>query len=577
MTCGVYAELAADGQSIIIAATGDDWEIDRAAKALRRLTPLLEKTEPAGMLRAPATWATITQLGYTFNSDAVGQWIPMPRLKEWITGEFLRRHITPSPFFTLPPGLTPRQYQARGAAEISAAGKFLLFDEPGCGKTVTTILGLLSRQQEHELFPMVIVVPSWDVADVWVRHIKEWAPGWPDPSLYGGPERHLYDLSGISITTYATATLDAANASGPLVKLKAKTVVADEAHYLKNEKAQRTYAIQRVAAHAGTFIALTGTPITRDTGDIFPVLAAMDPETYPARGRFVKRYLDTTDDGYGEVVEGLKALAEPEFRAALAGQYRRVAKNDVLDQLPPKIYSVRRTEIPPAWRKAYDSMEQDMLAELPDGGELPVMSVLAQLTRLGQLASSACDVAVREELDMTTGELKKHYEVTLKAPSWKADALKGILDERPGQQVAVFANSKQLIGIAGYAIQHKYRCGYITGGQGQKERHDAIEKFQAGQLDVILCTAGAGGLGITLTAAGTVVFLQRSWELDKAVQPEDRAHRIGQEHDRVEIIDIVAKDTVDDRVRELMRVKGGHLGQLVQDPRIVRELLGGLR
>lgn len=587
MTAGVYAELSADGRHVILAFTGDDYELDRAAKALKKLTALTEKTDPpTGMRTAPATWATVTQLAYTFSSDATGRWLPQPRLKEWIYAEFLRRHAPAA--LSLPglgravaqEGLVPRPYQLDAARMIGAVGKFLLFDEPGCGKTVSTILGLKGRRNAGPVFPLVIVVPSWDVGDVWARHIATWAPEWPDPSLYGGPYREKVAGAQVLITTYATARLDAADARGPLVKLKARAVVADEVHLAKNENSKQSLALRRIAAHAETFVGLTGTPITRDTGDVYPVLAAMDPVTWPSRERFVKRYCDTVDDGYGEQVEGLKVLAEPEFRAVLAGQYRRVRKADVLPQLPPKIYSVRRVEIPPAWRKAYDQMERDMLAELPDGGELPVMSVLAQLTRLGQLASSACDVAVRTELS-EYGEEVKRYDVSLRAPSWKADALLGILAERPGQQVAVFGVSKQLVTIAGVACeQARLRVGYVVGGQPRGQRADAIDDFQAGLLDVILCTAGAGGLGITLTAAGTVVMMQRSWELDKAVQPEDRAHRLDEivlTHDALEVIDIVAKDTVDDRVRELMRVKGARLGQLVQDVRIVKELLGGLK
>lgn len=449
-----------------------------------------------------------------------------------------------------------------------------------CGKTVSTILGLQAWQREHELFPMVVVVPSWDVADVWTRHIADWAPGWPEPVMYGGTDRarHIRLKTKILVTTYATARLDAADAKGPLVKLKAAAVVLDESHAVKNTDSQQSKAVTRIAAKADAIVALTGTPVTRDTGDIFPVLAAMDPRSYPSRGRFVKRYLATADDEYGETIEGLAPLAEPEFRTVLAGQYRRVSKADVAGELPPKIYSVRRIEIPPQWRTAYDGMAADMLAELPDGEELEVMSVLAQLTRLSQLASSACDVEVTEEPDELTGELRKHYHVTLKAPSWKADVLLEILAERPGQQVAVFAESRQLIVIAGLACEKAgYRCGYITGGMAKGARQRAIDGFQGRQLDVILCTSGAGGLGITLTAAGTAVFLQRSWSLDKAIQPEDRLHRIGQEHEAVEIIDVVARDTIDQRVRTLLREKAGSLGQLVRDPRITRELLGGLR
>jgi SNF2 family DNA or RNA helicase len=578
MTAGVYADLTKDGKSVVLEVNGDDYELDQAAKALRMLTPLLKPTDPKGGLVCPATWAAVTQLAVSFNGHPdVGKWMPMPRLKEWIMGEFLRRNVPPAqPYIpNLPEGLTPRSYQLDAAAWIARSGKFLLFDDPGVGKTVSAILGLKQRVIEEDIFPMVIIVPSWDVGDVWARHIAAWAPEWPEPIMYSGPGRFLHD--GIHITTYATARIDAPDVKGPLAKLKPAAVVADEVHYIKNESAKQSRAVRRIAAHASTFVGLSGTPVTRDTGDVYPVLAAMEPDSWPDRHRFVKRYLSTEDTGYSEDVTGLNMLREPEFRTALAGQYRRVAKADVLSELPPKVHSTRQVDLPPEWRKAYKGMEDDMLAELPDGQELEVMSVLAQLTRLSQFASSATDVEVTEEAD-EYGEIKRHYKVTLRNPSWKIDAMHGVLEERPGQQFVVFAESRQLIDIAGESLTSKgYRCGFITGAASKKDRAADIDAFQAGECDVMLATSGAGSLGITLTAAGTAVFLQRSWQLDKAIQPEDRLHRIGQEHDMVEIIDIIAKDTVDDRVRELLRVKGGHLGQLVKDPRIVRELLGGLK
>jgi SNF2 family DNA or RNA helicase len=89
-------------------------------------------------------------------------------------------------------------------------------------------------------------------------------------------------------------------------------------------------------------------------------------------------------------------------------------------------------------------------------------------------------------------------------------------------------------------------------------------------------TTGAGGVGLTLTAASTCVFLQRPWSLVEALQAEDRCHRIGSEiHDCVEIVDIVAANTIDTRVRAVLRDKSGQLADLVQDKRIVAELLGG--
>lgn len=654
VSAGVFGEISSSGDSLVILATGDDYELDQAAGALRKLTPLLTRTRPPGALGAPLTWPVITQLAHTFNGGILGQWCPGPKLAAWIQEEFLRRAATENAAATVQPAknaetaaapeqiartaeniepapgrqpaanveetartaglaaamsrtaslsehaatvdqpasdpqpvastlwtakdLKPRPYQESGAAQIASGGKFLLFDDPGTGKTATTILGLIKREKlGHAILPMVIIVPSWDVADVWARHIADWAPHWPAVNMYGGKDRHL-GWGGIAITTYATATRDAADAKGPLARLKPASVVCDEVHAIKNDGSKRSRAVRRIALHAGTFVGLSGTPITRDTGDIYPALDAMDPLSWPARDRFVRRYCSTEDDGYGEKIQGLEALREPEFRAALMSQYRRVAKSDVLSQLPPKVYSARRVEIPAEWRPAYDGMEADMLSELPDGSELEVMSVLAQLTRLSQLASSACDVELRLETDKQTGEVKKCYDVTLKAPSWKADALLEILAERPQQQVAVFTVSRQLAEIAGAACEEAgYRVGYITGSQKRADRQRDILDFQAGKLNVIMATAGAGSLGITLTSAGTAVMLQRSWQLDQALQSEDRLHRIGQVHDMVEIIDVIARNTVEDRVRELLKIKAGRLAELVRDPRIVKELLGGLK
>lgn len=924
MVCFLHAELVSDGQRIALIADGDDWEMNTLAKALHHICPLLEKSSPPGALLAPATWAAVTQLATTCSGE-LGQWVPGPALTQWIIDEFDRRTTPAYAWIKVPEGLTARAYQLDAAAMIASAGKFLLFDEPGLGKSAETILGLNAiRGSGKNIFPVVIVVPSWDIADVWIREIATWAPEWRAPVLWKGTERKaLAGTADVYITTYATGRLDADSVAGPLCRLRPVSVIADECvtydtlidtpsgrqpicdlrqgdlvlgmdhaagrsvwtpvlgvarsqlrsvveleglrltpdhpvyvtdagslwyandygdtdpylsslsqdfysgvvsvesaasrmqssvyrhpekarrqttkniprylrmvretlqsqvvplesptavlhqellsemadvparicrdsryteepgsgqeergyrtsvsrygrllgirpqslqgkqdrnssessygpgserlaatrrgqrkgtyypagdvvraagsglgsgasypysavtwlgvpfelqsgyrervvegsnrgawqgsreererqgsqkegssgvtwmdgnldlertdperslwnletgtgnyfangilvhncHAAKNPEALQSKAVQRIALHAENFVGLTGTPITRNTGDIFPLLAAMDPPSWPARGRFIKRYVHTSDNGYGETIEGLNPMAEPEFRAVLMGSFRRVAKADVLPQLPPKIYSLRQVEIPPEWRKAYDGMERDMLAELPDGvSELPVMSVLAQLTRLSQLASSAADVVVTEEPDPVTGLLKKHYEVTLKHPSWKADVLTGILAERPGHPVVAFAPSRQLIMLAGETCEKAgYRCGYITGEHSQKERAQAIRDFQAGLLDVILVTTGAGGQGITLTAADTVVFLQRPWSLAESIQCEDRAHRIGSEiHDSIEIIDILAVRSIDSRVREALKGKAHQLSGLLQDLRIVRELLGGL-
>lgn len=434
------------------------------------------------------------------------------------------------------------------------------------------------------MLPAVVVCPS-AVVDSWVDHVRRWAPKWRAIAWRGSPARRrkLAGLADVYVVSYGTARMDAADADprhNPLVALDAASVVADEVHKLKGQGTEQSRAVRRLASKADGFVGLSGTPITHHPGDLWPALYSMCPEAYPSRERWVTRYCQTIQGDYASQVLGLDEHTEPEFRQTLLGQYRRVSKADVLTELPPKVYSVRQVALPQRYRDAYDAMEENMLAELPDGGELSVMGVLAQMTRLSQLASAAAEITVTTEIVDGPDGLpfeKQHQNVKLKAPSWKVDELLDIMAERPGEKILTFAPSRQLMMLAGeQAATAGYKVGYIVGGQSASERTANVDAFQRGELDLICVTTGAGGVGLTLTAASTVVFLQRPWSIVEALQSEDRAHRIGSEiHESVEIIDVVAVDTIETRVRSVLVERAGQLSDLVQDPRIVAELLGG--
>ena len=581
----IVGELTADQDHVILMAVGPDWEVADAARTLMALTPLGKQTTPPGALRIPATWPAVVQLSTAFGPF----WQPGPALVAWITEQVRRRTATPSALTlatTPPPGMVPRRYQVEAACMIREVGSCLLFDEPGVGKSMETVLGLVERAHAgHAVFPVLVVAPS-SVVDPWLYEFRAWAPTWRVRAWRGSPERRraLAGTADVYVTSYGTVRRDAVDTNprnSPLIGLRPVTVVADECHLLKHQASSQSRAVRRLATRATTFIGLSGTPITHSPACLWPTLEALEPGAWPSRERWVGRYCTSIPGDYSSTVTGLNPYAEAEFRMTLLGRHRRVSKADVLAELPPKVYSVRTVDLPPAYRAAYDSLEQDMLAELPDGGELSVMSVLAQLTRLGQLASAAADIETTTEIvtDPDTGlpMEKVHQKVTLKAPSWKVSALLEVLDERPGQPVVAFAPSRQLIMLAGEAATEAgLKVGHIVGGQTAKERTANREAFQRGDLDLICVTTGAGGVGLTLTAARTVVFLQRPWSLVEAMQAEDRSHRLGSErHESIEIVDIVARKTIDSRVRAVLRERAGQLADLVQDPRIVAELLGG--
>jgi SNF2 family DNA or RNA helicase len=581
MSIAIYGELTAAGNQIVLISSGPVEDMAFAAKQLQQLTPLIKKSDPPGTLILTASWPAVVQLASTYR-DA---WLPGPRLQAWIAAQAAARsvRVNGGPLSVpIPEGLTPRPYQVDGARLIAATGRALIFDEPRTGKTMTTILGLAERSGPRQLdgLPILVIAPA-SVVDPWVEAFRAWAPYWTTVAWRGTPKRR-YSLLGeadVYVTSYDTARVDAKDTNpghSPLVALDPRTLVVDECHYIKTPDAARTKAVRRLARNTTGFVALSGTPITHHPGNVWPTLTCLDPHAWPARERWVNRYcVENVNAEYGQDILGLNPATEAEFRVALLGQERRVARADVMDQLPPKIYSVRTVELPPAYRKAYDAFARDMLAELPDGQELSVMDVLSQLTMLSRLACAAADVEVTVEVG-DDGVEKRHTHIELKNPSWKVDALLEILGERPGEQTVAFAPSAQLMRLAGTAAEAAgYKVGYVIGGQTQAVRTADIAAFQRRDLDLICATTGAGGVGITLSAAGTLVFLQRPWSLVESLQSEDRAEGNLTKTRGTEIIDIVASNTIDTRVRSVLRERAGQLADFVQDPRVVAELLGG--
>jgi SNF2 family DNA or RNA helicase len=581
-TYGVYGELHADGETVVLFGSGD---IKQAVGRLHLLTPHFAGTKPEGGLQTRVSWPLIVQLAHEMGPS----WVPGPRLQAWIYEQVQRRNVLPPLLVGVTPGAPePYSYQIAGAQMIAAGLSSLICDDPGTGKTLTALLGIMEMRARGLLpiaAPTVVVCPN-SVIDSWVAAAQRWTPltaiAWR-----GTPakrERLLDSRHDLYVVGYATARRDGApaNRKAPLQLLKPSAVVIDECHWIKNPDTDQTKAVRKLAHRAQVVIPMSGTPITHDSADLFTALNAMDKAAWPSKERYIGRYLDVSVDDYADDVLGLNRHREPEFRMTLQGQYRRLAKADVLTELPEKVYSTRVVQLPPAARKAYDQMERDMIAQLENGQELSAVAAFTQLMRLLQLSCAMADVEITLERveDPVQGLIdKERVHVQLREPSWKIDAFMEVLEERRGKHTLAFAPSKQLMELAGARAERAgYSVGYIVGGQSPAERTRNVEAFQAGKLDVLCATTQAGGVGLTLTAASTVCFLQRPWSFVEASQAEDRAHRIGSErHPSIEIIDIVAENTVDSRVREVLLGKAGALAELLNDNRIFAQCLGGVQ
>lgn len=522
--------------------------------------PLTDRHAPIPAFRLALTWANLLQLSRTL-PGAVWD----AELEAWALEQVQARSASGEPIsYTPPAGLVPYPWQAEAAGMFARVGGNLYSDDPGTGKTVSALLAIMERELRHpgDALPALIVAPA-SVCSSWLSAIDAWlGPSWLRAVDHRGPRRSVDRIRQYSpelvVTSYDTMTRDV----DALAKIAWGTLVLDEHHLIKNRKAKRTQAATKLGGKTRHAIALSGTPLTHSPDDVFATLRVLDPQTWPDHDRYVSRYCDTVPDDYGEKVVGLRADRAGEFYAAMAGSWRRVTKADALPFLPPKVYGRRTVTMPPKWRKAYDEFAATMTADLPDGSALDVMSVLTQLTGLMAMTAGPCRVEYEPNADP---EKPDHVHVYLEPGSWKVEALAEVLAERPDQQVLVFSPSRQLIELAAARLEADgVSFARVVGAQTPRTRDAEVAAFQAGQRRVMLATTQAGGVGITLTAASTVVFLSRPFSLVDALQAEDRAHRIGSErHESIEIIDIVTENSIDQRVAAILRERGQSLAEFL--------------
>ncbi|MGH9200745.1 MAG: C-terminal helicase domain-containing protein, partial [Vicinamibacterales bacterium] len=159
-------------------------------------------------------------------------------------------------------------------------------------------------------------------------------------------------------------------------------------------------------------------------------------------------------------------------------------------------------------------------------------------------------------------------------PSCKIDALLELIEELGGAQATVFAESKQLIDLAAKRLdKQKVTYTLLTGDVPESKRNDNVKRFQAGDVQLFLATLGAGSESITLNAAAVSIFLQRSWSLVKNLQGEDRVQGIGQAADHVEVIDVVARNTLEEARLRVIGQKEARLHEITRDPKMLYRLL----
>jgi len=324
-----------------------------------------------------------------------------------------------------------------------------------------------------------------------------------------------------------------------------KTLTAiDESTVIKNPKAKRTKNILALADLCKYRRIMTGSPVTKNPLDLYSQCNFLDPfllnfQSYFAfRNRYAEMKTLHMHGRQIQIVNGFKNLSE--LSDKLKGFSYRVLKEDCLD-LPPKIWTKRHITLTAEQAKVYKQMKEQALAVLK-GKQVTSVSALTQLMRLHQITCGhfAAD-------DGSVQQIKNN----------RLSELMDVLEETEGKAI-IWAHYQHDIKNIVKEIEKVHGPGSVVTYYGltpQDERQDNIKQFQSNdEVRFLIGTPATGGYGITLTQANTVIYYSNGYDLEKRLQSEDRAHRIGQKKS-VTYVDIMAEDTVDEKIVKALRKK----------------------
>ena len=319
----------------------------------------------------------------------------------------------------------------------------------------------------------------------------------------------------------------------------------DESTTIKNPKAKRTKSILLLSKRAKYRRILTGSPVTKSPLDLYTQCNFLNEFLlgFSSYYAFRNRYANMIDKNFGgrrvQLIGSYKNLDE--LANSIKAFSYRVLKEDCLD-LPEKVYTRREVELTDEQDQAYATMKSAALAQLK-GKMATAPHVLTQLMLLHQI---------------TCGHLKNDDETITEIKNNRLKELLNLLEEVEGK-VIIWANYIYDIKNIVKAISDEYGPESIVeyyGNISAEQRQKNIEKFQDpnSKARFFIGNPQTGGYGITLTAANTVIYYSNGYDLEKRLQSEDRAHRIGQ-NKSVTYIDLIAPKTVDEKIVKALRKK----------------------
>lgn len=519
------------------------------------------------------------------------------------------------------PGLngTLRGFQKAGIKYAVARPGVLIADDMGTGKT----LQALSALQVKGTYPAVVVSPA-NVKYSWRREVEHWFPGRKAVVLESG----LTSLQLPKNVDVVILNYDILEMYLPaLLGYGFQAIIADECHYLKNEKSQRSVYMLELATGVryetkdgqrvfprrakGNVKKLVGQPIRYRLGlsgtatengpdelanqlEFLGMLHHFAKDQYS----FKKQWCGGYDDQYGfqgfdKDLQYRNPARFNEMMTRLHNKLREVCmvrrtKAQVMPELPEKQITVVPVEI--SNRAEYSKAEAELIQYLQE--QVEIRGLEATLKRLkmdiDDFANSDTD-DIKEYVKERIAEKASRAEHLVRIEALKGVVAKGKLAAAEewiadflatGQKLVVFATHT----VVAKHLAKKFHAPLIIGGVSAKDRDDIVDQFQHdAECKIVVLNLKAGNMGLTLTAASTTLTVELGWVPTQHMQAEDRVHRIGQTADSVDAYYMVAQNTIDEKIYQLLMkkravVEAVHDGKLVDDMGgdVMNDLIGSL-
>ncbi|MFL6607101.1 MAG: DEAD/DEAH box helicase, partial [Pseudomonas sp.] len=442
-----------------------------------------------------------------------------------------------------PKGLnaTLRPYQLEGLSWMQSLRQLevggILADDMGLGKTLQTLAHILSEKHAGRLDrPCMVVMPTSLIPN-WLDEASHFTPQLKVLALYGaGRKKHFERLADydLILTTYALLPKD-------VERLKAQplhVLILDEAQYIKNPTSKAAQAARELDARQR--LCLSGTPLENHLGELWSLFHFLLPGWLGDIKSFNRDYRVPIEKRGSDVrLQHLNGRIKPFLL--------RRTKEQVATELPPKTEIIHWVELSDAQRDVYETMRLAMDKKVRD-----------EITRKGVARSQIIILEALLKLRQVCCDLRLISDAALPArgsSSGKLDSLMEMLEElfEEGRRVLLFSQFTSMLALIEEELKKRGVEYAILTGQ-TRDRRTPVKEFQSGKRQIFLISLKAGGVGLNLTEADTVIHYDPWWNPATENQATDRAYRIGQEKP-VFVYKLIARGTVEEKIQLLQKEK----------------------